>query len=248
MLAGEPVFQQPDQPGKYSMTNPKSLIFQLHKHWDVVEALVRAVREYPAFRSDQVLALVGRMQPGLEFPAREDVVHSLLRADNDRIRQAAARLADLIRQVRLQLDADKQAIMQIAEEAKSADSQIPLKRRYRRVLEAYDQYIEPMNQLMDTGPQGVFRHHLEAAEVTLDRVLDWYTAQGALYSHRLQIRQVAYQAKALRREGRLIAQQCADTLFPLRDHRHLRHSPRHSAEKDSEKGAILRAFNFARLV
>ncbi|RMF14696.1 MAG: hypothetical protein D6758_11075 [Gammaproteobacteria bacterium] len=257
------------------MTHPKSLIFQLHKHWEVVEALVRAAREYPAFRTEQVLAVAGRVQPGLDQAAREEVVRSLLRAeilqaqprtddllinplvvdfvrgltrehelglasvlraridgmrealqamnegldraDNDRVRQAAGWLAELIRQIRLQLENDKQAIMQIAEDAKSADSQIPLRHRYRRVLEAYDQYIEPMNQLMDTGPQGVFRHHLEAVEATLDRVLDWYIAQGALYSHRLQIRQVSYQAKALRREGRLIAQQCADTLFPLRE-------------------------------
>jgi hypothetical protein len=94
---------------------------------------------------------------------------------------------------------------------------MPIAQRYRRVLEAYDHYVEPMNQMMDTGPQGTFYRYLEDAERSLDLAFEQLSVQGGLYSHRLQLRQVAHQAKELRRFGRLIAQQCADTVLPLRE-------------------------------
>ncbi len=85
------------------------------------------------------------------------------------------------------------------------------------VLEAYDHYVEPMNQMMDSGSQGTFYRYLEEAERALDQAFEQLSVQGALYSHRLQLRQVAHQAEELRRFGRLVAQQCADTLLPLRE-------------------------------
>lgn len=88
---------------------------------------------------------------------------------------------------------------------------MPLAKRYRAVLDAYDQYVEPMNEMMDSGVGGTFYPHLEAAERALDQATEQLSMRGALYSHRLQLRQVAYQAKELRRMGRLVAQQCAKT-------------------------------------
>lgn len=44
------------------MANPKSLIFQLHKHWDVIESLVRASREWPAFDEETVLRLIAKFR------------------------------------------------------------------------------------------------------------------------------------------------------------------------------------------
>ena len=137
--------------------------------------------------------------------------------DMDRARGAANKLAELFRQISLQLDQDRHALLELAEDAKSADASMPIAKRYRRVLEAYDQYVEPMNQMMDTGPQGTFYRYLEDAERSLDLAFEQLSVQGGLYSHRLQLRQVAHQAKELRRFGRLIAQQCADTVLPLRE-------------------------------
>ena len=137
--------------------------------------------------------------------------------DMDRVRGAANQLAELFRQISLQLDQDRHALLELAEDAKSADASMPIAQRYRRVLEAYDQYVEPMNQMMDTGPQGTFYRYLEEAERSLDLAFEQLSVQGGLYSHRLQLRQVAHQAKELRRFGRLIAQQCADTVLPLRE-------------------------------
>jgi hypothetical protein len=149
--------------------------------------------------------------------ATESLNEGMQLHDLDRVRTAAKHLSELFRQITLQLDQDRHALLELAEEAKSADANMPVAQRYRHVLDAYDQYVEPMNQMMDTGPQGVFYRYLEDAERALDWAVEQLTVQGGLYSHRLQLRQVSHQAKELRRFGRVVAQQCADTLLPLRE-------------------------------
>ena len=149
--------------------------------------------------------------------ATEGLNEGMQGADMDQARGAANKLAELFRQISLQLDQDRHALLELAEDAKSADASMPIAQRYRRVLEAYDHYVEPMNQMMDTGPQGTFYRYLEDAERSLDLAFEQLSVQGGLYSHRQQLRQVAHQAKELRRFGRLIAQQCADTVLPLRE-------------------------------
>lgn len=257
------------------MATPKGLVFQLHKHWDVIEALTHASREWPAFEESQVLNIISRLfsplnneTPAdilrslcnndllfrssrttnfelnplvLEFvrglthehelglssvlkarvegikQATEQVSEGLNQSDNDLLRQGATRLAELFRQISQQLDQDRHAILEIAENAKASDVSIPVSRRYNEVLEAYDQYVEPMNEMMDSGLSGTFYPYLEKAEQALDRAVEALSIQGGLYSHRLQLKQIAYQAKELRRLGRIVSQQCADTLLPLRE-------------------------------
>ena len=255
------------------MANPKSLVYQLHQHWDFVEAMTRVSRDYPELNTEQAVALVGKVDPGCQDPhsvlrsltnadllqivprsgdltlnpvvldfvrglthehelglssvlaarvsairtATESMNQALKNGDNDQLRQGARHLGDLFRQISLQLHQDRDAILEIAEQARAADTAIPLARRYRRVLEAYDQYIEPMNQMMDSGPDGTFYPYLENVDEALEIVYEQLSIQGALYSHQRQIRQVSYQAKELRRIGRTVAQQCADTLLPLRE-------------------------------
>lgn len=163
------------------------------------------------------LAAVLQARVAVIREATEALNEGMRHTDMDRARAAAKQLAELFRQISLQLDQDRHALLELAEEAKSADASMPIAQRYRRVLQAYDQYVEPMNQMMDTGLQGTFYRHLEDAERSLDLAFEQLSVQGGLYSHRLQLRQVAHQAKELRRFGRLIAQQCADTLLPLRE-------------------------------
>lgn len=111
--------------------------------------------------------------------ATEALNEGMLGADMDRVRGAANKLAELFRQINLQLNQDRNALFELAENAKSADSNMPITQRYRAVLEAYDQYVEPMNQMMDSGSQGSFYRYLEEAERALDLVFDQLTVQCA---------------------------------------------------------------------
>lgn len=257
------------------MANPRSLVFALYNHWSVVEWLVQRSREMPAFDAEQVLALIGKVDPSMTLDAREGVLRSLInteilqvlprdelvrlnahvlefvrgltrehelglsavlqarvqgireatarlneaveRPDLDLLRQAAVQLTELFRQIAQQLDQDRHAILEIAEKAKAADAQMPAERRYRQVLQAYDDYVEPMAAMMDSGPAGSFYRLLEEAERRLDFSLEVLTAQGALYTQRLLVRQAGFQAKELRRLGREVLKQCSDTLLPLRE-------------------------------
>jgi hypothetical protein len=254
------------------MVNPRSLVYALHKHWDVIEHLVRLTRDTPAFDRDQVLAVVLRHHPDgdgdavLQALVTADVVqmqdrsgsvqvnllvlefvrglaqeHELglsevLRArvdaikdatlglaeavdsgDREQRRQSAGRLSELFRQILQQIDQDQRAILRLADESKAAVDGMPVQRRYQRVLEAFDRYIQPMTEMMDTGIDGAFHRHLEEAETVLDRAGERLALEGALYSQRRAIRQVSFQAKTLRSQGRIVLKQCTETLLPLRD-------------------------------
>jgi hypothetical protein len=137
--------------------------------------------------------------------------------DSDQLRQAAAQLAELFRQISQQLDQDRHAILELTERAKSKDANLPIGRRYSEVLAAFDDYVAPMAEMMDSGPSGTFYRHLEGAEHALDHALETLTMQGALYTQRMSMRQVAFQAKELRRLGREVLKHCSDTLLPLRE-------------------------------
>lgn len=191
-------------------TLPRSSDLQLNTY--LLEFVRGLTREH-----DLGLAAVLQARVAAIRDATEALSEGLLHAEMDRVRNAARQLAELLRQIYSQLDQDRHALLELAETAKAADSSMPIYQRYRQVLDAYEHYVEPMNQMMDSGPGGIFYRYLEGAERILDQALEQLLVQGALYSHCLQLRQVAHQAKELRRFGRQVAQQCADTLLPLRE-------------------------------
>ena len=201
------------------MAIPRSLVYALYTHWDVVELLVRLSREFAALTPDHVLRNIAKVSAQLDAEAQGAVLRGLVNADIlqplprssdlqlnpyvldfvrnltrehelglaavlqarvtaireatetlnegiqsadiDRVRFAANKLAELFRQICLQLNQDRHALLELAEDTKSADASMPITQRYRRVLEAYDHYVEPMNQMMDTGPQGTFYRYLK---------------------------------------------------------------------------------------
>src|SRR5690554_6702650 len=166
------------------MATPKSLVFQLHKHWEVIEHLARLSRELPAFEEAQVLAVIGRhsgpseeQEPGaaLRSLCAADVLQPLSRSsdlqlnplvldfvrgltrehelglsavlqarveaireatqqlhdgveqqETELMRRGAARLSDLFRQIIQQLDQDRHAILELAENAKASDASMPI--------------------------------------------------------------------------------------------------------------------------
>jgi hypothetical protein len=189
---------------------PRDSAFQINPY--VLEFVRSLTREHELGLSEVLRSRVAAV-------TRESkrVREGLQTRDTDLLRQAATKLSELFRQINQQLDQDRHAILELAERAKSADTSIPIKRRYREVLEAFDTYVAPMAEMMDSGPNGTFYRHLEEAEQTLDHAVDILTVQGALYTQRLAMRHVAYQAKELRREGREILKHCSDTLLPLRE-------------------------------
>lgn len=133
------------------------------------------------------------------------------------LQRSAIRIDDQLRKQCSQLQQDTHAIMEIAERAKAADERMPLARRYQEVLEAYDHYVLPMTELMDTGAGGNFYPLLEEAERVLAALAEQLATQGGLYSHLRLLRQVGFRVKELRDTGFAALKLCTNTLMPLRE-------------------------------
>lgn len=156
-------------------------------------------------RLDGVSSTVSILQEGLQV------------SDLDKLRRGATQLSELFHEIHQQLEHDHHAIMDMAERAKASNANVPISRRYSEVLAAFDEYIAPMTEMMDPGPEGAFIRKLEHAEQVLDHAYEVLSAQGALYSLRIATRHAAYRAKELRRMGREVLAHCIDTLMPLRE-------------------------------
>ena len=123
------------------------------------------------------------------------------------LQRGAVRIDNQLRQILQQLDQDAHAIQDIAGRAKAADERMPLARRYREVLEAYDRYVQPMTELIDTGAGGSFYPLLEEAERVLEALAQQLVIQGGLYSHQRLLRQVGSRVRELRHTGRSLLKQ-----------------------------------------
>ena len=155
-----------------------------------------------------------------------DQLHQAMQnRDMAALQQGAVRIDNQLRQILQQLDQDTHAIQDIAERAKAADERMPLSTRYREVLDAYDRYVLPMTELMDTGAGGSFYPLLEEAESVLGILAQQLAVQGGLYSHQRLLRQIGFRVKELRQAGLVALKQCTNTLMPLREelrrHNHL---------------------------
>ncbi|MDP2283561.1 MAG: hypothetical protein Q8L06_05440, partial [Pseudohongiella sp.] len=63
------------------MATPKSLLFQLHRHWELIEYLTRHSRAQHAFEEEQVLALIARFSPEAGEQEKAAQLRSLCNAD-----------------------------------------------------------------------------------------------------------------------------------------------------------------------
>lgn len=170
------------------------------------------LHEHELGLSDILKARIIDIKTGLE-----QLHQAVQERDMAALQRGAVRIDNQLRQILQQLDQDTHAIQDIAERAKAADERMPLARRYREVLEAYDRYVQPMTELMDTGAGGSFYPLLEEAERVLEALARQLAIQGVLYSHQRLLRQIGFRVKELRQTGLISLKQCTNTLMPLRE-------------------------------
>lgn len=186
----------------------------------VAQFVSALLHEHDLGLSDILKARIGDIQNGLE-----QLQLAMEQRDMAALQNGAIRIDKQLRQILQQLDQDSHAIQGIAERAKSSDERLLLELRYREVLEAYDHFVLPMEQLMDTGAGGSFYPLLERAEKVLESLAQTLSIQGGLYSHQQLLRQVGFRVKDVRQLGRQALKNCTNTLMPLREevrrHNHL---------------------------
>ncbi|MGZ8238611.1 MAG: hypothetical protein ACXWTY_12165 [Methylobacter sp.] len=189
---------------------PRSNTLQLNEN--VRQFVGSLLHEHELGLSDILKARIIDIKTGLE-----QIQQALQERDMAALQQGAVRIDNQLRQILQQLDEDTHAIQAIAERAKAADERMPLARRYHEVLDAYDRYVQPMTELMDTGAGGSFYPLLENAEQVLESLIQQLVAQGGLYSYQALLRQVGFRVKDLKQSGLLTLKQCTNTLMPLRE-------------------------------
>ncbi|TBU97938.1 Mks condensin complex protein MksB [Stutzerimonas kirkiae] len=136
-----------------------------------------------------------------------------IRDGNDLARQL--RLLDMrVRDVLKKLDNDEQALVAVAERAKTSDRQIPLRQRYAEVLATWDEYVEPMIQLV--AADGAFEQGVHRVEQVLLHLLGEQQRLGQLVDDDLLLRTHA-RILEMQTSAQLTLRRARELLLPLRE-------------------------------
>lgn len=136
-----------------------------------------------------------------------------IRDGNDLARQL--RLLDMrVRDVLKKLDNDEQALVGVAERAKTSDRQIPLRQRYAEVLATWDEYVEPMIQLVSAD--GAFEQGVRRVEQVLLKLLGEQQRLGQLVDDDLLLRTHA-RILEMQTTAQLTLRKARELLLPLRE-------------------------------
>jgi len=136
-----------------------------------------------------------------------------IRDGNDLARQL--RLLDMrVRDVLKKLANDEQALVAVAERAKTSDRQIPLRQRYAEVLATWDEYVEPMIQLVNAD--GAFEQGVRKVENVLLRLLGEQQRLGQLIDDDMLLRTHA-RILEMQTSAQLTLRHARELLLPLRE-------------------------------
>ena len=136
-----------------------------------------------------------------------------IRDGNDLARQL--RLLDMrVRDVLKKLANDEQALVAVAERAKTSDRQIPLRQRYAEVLATWEEYVEPMIQLVNAD--GAFEQGVRKVENVLLRMLSEQQRLGHLVDDDMLLRTHA-RILEMQTSAQLTLRHARELLLPLRE-------------------------------
>jgi hypothetical protein len=146
--------------------------------------------------------LAGYIQDAFEVRDASDLARQLRLLDM-RVRDVLKKLAN-----------DEQALVAVAERAKTSDRQIPLRQRYAEVLATWDEYVEPMIQLV--AADGAFEQGVYRVEHVLLRLLGEQQRLGQLVDDDLLLRTHA-RILEMQTTAQLTLRRARELLLPLRE-------------------------------
>lgn len=138
-------------------------------------------------------------------------------ADRDayEVKRNLYKLDDRIRKVIKHFQHNEVAIANLVEEAKSQKSSIPLEKRYASVLEAFDQYIEPMLDMLDIF--GKFRLTSDRIEDLLSNLIEAADTTGQMKREQQNFINLRSRVLEVFQLGQQSLRRSTDLLMPLRD-------------------------------
>lgn len=143
------------------------------------------------YTQDYVLNLVQEHELGLAEIVKvevekvrsisEEIQKALDDCDLSQLRFKTNSLMHFLSDIGVHLQTDASAIRNIIDKAKTFPPETPLNIRYKEVLECFDQYVEPMTQMLESGSNN-FQDLTQAIEQQLRRGLELCRIQNGLVS------------------------------------------------------------------
>lgn len=143
------------------------------------------------------------------------VTNAAEQRDAYEVKRNLYKLDDRIRKVIKHFQHNEVAIANLVEQAKSQKSSIPLEKRYASVLDAFDQYIEPMLDMLDIF--GKFRQTCDAIEILLSQLIDTADTTGHMKREQPSFIHLRSRILEVFQLGQHSLRRSTDILMPLRD-------------------------------
>ncbi|KKL02834.1 hypothetical protein EIK76_02290 [Rheinheimera mesophila] len=135
--------------------------------------------------------------------------------DSSELRRFSRVMDERIREVLKHFGQNESAILSLVERAKADEGKLSLARRYAAVMDAFDDYIDPVLALVDIN--GPFQLTVSAVETMLSDLLQLIEVTGTLNTEKETLIQLRTRLIEMNQVGRESLSRCADLLMPLRD-------------------------------
>ncbi|MCG9769353.1 hypothetical protein L1D59_12170 [Pseudoalteromonas piscicida] len=136
-------------------------------------------------------------------------------ADYSELRRFSRIMDERVRKIVKLFEHNESAIMNLVEQAKSDTSTLSLGMRYKAVLEAFDEYIEPMLEMVDI--YGPFQRCFDQIELQVSEQIDEIEQLGRGAADKRMLEQLRTRILDMHLIGRESLSRSADLLMPLRE-------------------------------
>ena len=135
--------------------------------------------------------------------------------DYDELRRFSRIMDDRVRKIMKLFAHNENAILNIVEQAKADNAVQSLQKRYQAVIEAFDEYIEPMLEMVDI--RGDFHACFNTIEAQISAQIQQIDCLGKSYQDKRMLEQLRTRILEMHLVGRESLRKSADMLMPLRE-------------------------------
>ncbi|WP_440053287.1 hypothetical protein ACSLBF_10075 [Pseudoalteromonas sp. T1lg65] len=143
------------------------------------------------------------------------LAQSGLEGDYSELRRFSRIMDERVRKIVKLYQHNESAIMNLVEQAKSDNSSVSLTMRYKAVLEAFEEYIEPMLEMVDI--HGPFQRCFDQIEMQVSEQIDHIEQVGRGHADKRMLEQLRTRILDMHLIGRESLSRSADILMPLRE-------------------------------
>ena len=209
-LSSEQIFRETQRLLQYEILIPLAKSSQLEMNRSVLEFVQYLTQEHS-------LGTVGDIQSRIE---ELDRLRSKLKTaadgkDVSEMRRFIRLMDERVREVVKHFRKNERAILHLVEQAKADETKLSLTKRYSAVMEAFDEYIEPVLQMIDIN--GPFQHSMQALEQLLSELILHIELTGFLHSEKEPLIQLRTRLLEMNQIGRESLTRSTDVLMPLRE-------------------------------